>query len=111
MPTLLDVVGMNRNLAIANGFENVQLAYSMMQGVSLRPALSRPNTSIKQYAVSQYLRDFDGESTVYMGYAIRTSRYRFVRWSVYSSRSVAGRPVAEELYDLLLDYDETANAV
>ena len=80
-----------------------------------------PGKKVKKFAVSQYPRPdvkmetgrlgySDGE---YMGYSLRTERYRYTLWLKDSFRS--SKPynsdlvVASELYDYQKDPDETIN--
>ncbi|MEP4095822.1 sulfatase-like hydrolase/transferase [Reichenbachiella sp.] len=91
-PTLVDLSGLP------------QISY--LQGESLKPILNGTANSVKSYAVSQYPR------WQKMGYAIRTSRYRYVVW--YDDTS-GGRSASEILFRELYDYDtdpnETVNIV
>jgi arylsulfatase A-like enzyme len=72
-----------------------------IQGQSLTGTLRDPPKVNQSHAVSQYSRFNDQ----YMGYALRTSRYRFVRWV----QSKDGQVVARELYDHDTDPQETKN--
>ena len=72
-----------------------------LEGESLIPALRKPNETIGSVAVSQYAR-FGNK---YMGYALRTDRYRFVAWRANNS----GLIVERELYDHQTDPGETRN--
>ena len=80
-----------------------------------------PGKKVKEFAVSQYPRPdvkmetgrlgwSDGE---YMGYSLRTERYRYTLWlkdSFRSSKPYSKELVAaSELYDYLKDPDETVN--
>jgi len=94
-----------------------------LDGKSLVPVMKNPGTKIKEFAVSQYPRTHnameverlgysDGE---FMGYSIRTDRYRFTLWMKDGFRS--DKPfkndlvVAAELYDYDKDPNETVNVV
>ena len=70
-----------------------------LEGTSLAPLMRRPRQTWKSAAFSQYPRER------YMGYSLRTPRYRLTRWKGTSSGEVA----AEELYDYGTDPDETVN--
>lgn len=94
-----------------------------LDGKSLVPLMKNPNTTVKEYSVSQYPRPSnklensrlgwsDGE---YMGYSIRTSKYRYTLWLKDSYRSYKAYRkdlvVARELYDYDKDPNETVNVV
>lgn len=78
-----------------------------LQGTSLMPILKHESDSVKSYALSQYPKK------KYMGYAVRTHRYRYIEWhkknistsGVYDENSIA----AIELYDYEIDPIETKN--
>jgi arylsulfatase A-like enzyme len=79
-----------------------------LQGVSAVPLLSDPSRPWKRAAFHQFLREgiwAAPDGVPYMGYAVRTERYRYVRWMNWESRSW----VARELYDLEADPLETVN--
>ena len=79
-----------------------------LDGTSLVPLLKNPNTSVKDYAVSQWPR---GKT---MGYAIRDDRYRYVEWfakGVSTQPYDASKIVGRELYDYQKDPLETVNRV
>ena len=80
-----------------------------VEGINLQPLLQQPTRPWKQAAFSQYPRDKEknrhrghGE---FMGYAIRTNRYRYVEWRNWESQQV----LARELYDHQDDPHETRN--
>ncbi len=94
---------------------------AQLDGKSLVPVMKDPGKRVKEFAVSQYPRPdvkmetgrlgySDGE---YMGYSLRTERYRYTLWLKDSFRS--SKPynsdlvVASELYDYQKDPDETIN--
>jgi hypothetical protein len=79
----------------------------MMQGTSLRPLLTNFSTYTKPFAMSQYARSFSPDPRFYMGYALRTIRFRYIRWTVFQQNLA----LAEELYDLSVDPGETLNVV
>lgn len=71
-----------------------------LEGVSLVPVLKDAAASVKDvifHEYSRYKNDF-------MGHAVRTDRYRYVRWTDRN-----GELVAEELYDLESDPMEMSN--
>jgi iduronate 2-sulfatase len=72
-----------------------------LEGESLLPTLREPQNMMQQIALSQYAR----QSTKYMGRAIRTDRFRFVRWE----ETKGGEIVSRELYDHETDPLETTN--
>ncbi|MCP4505356.1 MAG: DUF4976 domain-containing protein [Fuerstiella sp.] len=76
-------------------------APSQLQGESLNTVLQDPQRKSKAVAFSQYSR-FGGK---YMGRAIRTDRYRFVKWIDVKTQQVVER----ELYDHQTDPHETRN--
>ncbi|MES2463153.1 MAG: sulfatase-like hydrolase/transferase, partial [Armatimonadota bacterium] len=91
-PTLCDLAG----LSVPAGLD----------GVSVRPLLSRPQDSVKKFAVSQYPRG--GAQTgnqPLMGYSLRDERWRLTLWRNRRDGSIA----ATELYDEQNDPHETKN--
>lgn len=74
-----------------------------LEGLSFKPLLSDPDRAIKSAAFSQFRREQDGQD--YMGYAIRTDRYRYVEWV----NRKTGQTDAEELYDHQNDPGENTN--
>ena len=94
-----------------------------LDGKSLVPVMKDPKVYVKEFSVSQYPRPAnkiengrlgwsDGE---FMGYSIRTNKYRYTIWLKDSFRSYKpyskGLVVASELYDYEKDPDETINIV
>ena len=94
-----------------------------LDGKSLVPVMKNPVTTVKEFSVSQYPRPSnklenarlgwsDGE---YMGYSLRTEKYRYTVWLKNSFRSY--KPYSEalvavsELYDYSKDPNETINVV
>ena len=71
-----------------------------LEGRSLLSLFKDPQQEFRDSALSQYPRMKTGNRHQthgdIMGYALRTERWRFVRWQEWNS----GRVVAEELYDL-----------
>ena len=94
-----------------------------LDGKSLVTVMKKPNSSVKEYSVSQYPRNGSDAETgrlgfaegKCMGYSIRTSRYRYTVWMKDNFRT--NRPydqdlvVASELYDYQKDPNETVNVV
>lgn len=74
-----------------------------LAGRSLTPLLADPESSVKDAAFSQFPRRHEGRD--YMGYAMRTRRYRYVEWL----DAATGELVARELYDHTIDPDENEN--
>jgi iduronate 2-sulfatase len=74
-----------------------------LEGKSLVPLLSRDDAKVKDAAFSQFPRKHEGRD--YMGYAMRTERYRYVEWLDATS----GRIAALELYDHATDAAENEN--
>jgi len=74
-----------------------------LAGRSLAPLLADPASSVKDAAFSQFPRRHEGRD--FMGYAMRTTRYRYVEWL----DATTGKLVARELYDHTIDPDENEN--
>ncbi len=96
---------------------------AQLDGKTLVPVMKNPKLQNKEFAVSQYPRTnnkleterlgySDGE---FMGYSIRTERYRFTLWMKDHFRS--GTPfrnelvAAGEMYDYTKDPNETVNVI
>ena len=80
-----------------------------LEGISCFPLLSSPDQSWKRAVFSQYPRSVSetrhrGHGDI-MGYALRTSRYRYIQWQDWSTK----RLLAVELYDHESDPNETKN--
>ncbi|MDF1737955.1 MAG: sulfatase [Verrucomicrobiales bacterium] len=78
-----------------------------LEGVSLRPVLDAPATSVKPVAMTQtprpnYLR---GKMPQVMGYTIRAENHRYTEWRDFKSGKVLDR----ELYDHRTDTGENVN--
>ncbi|WP_211324119.1 sulfatase [Echinicola strongylocentroti] len=71
-----------------------------IDGIDLSPTLSNGQTIIKDHAYHAYNRGG------YLGEAIRTDRYRMVRWTHTQDK---GKEVIYELYDYQEDDQETKN--
>ena len=72
-----------------------------LEGVSLKPVLNAPDKTVKDAAVSQFLRRQKDREL--MGYAYRTERWRYIEWVDRKD----GRIVDRELYDHQVDSGET----
>lgn len=75
----------------------------VLEGKSLVPILSDPLAKVKDAAFSQFPREVNGRQ--YMGYAMRTDRYRYIEWL----DAVDGQIAARELYDHATDAQENEN--
>lgn len=80
-----------------------------LEGVSMMPLIENPGRPWKRAAFSQYPRDkkknrHNGHGDI-MGYAMRTSGYRYVEWREWKT----GEIVARELYDSARDPSEMKN--
>ena len=80
-----------------------------VEGINLQPLLKQPARPWKQAVFSQYPRAREGNRHrghgEIMGYAIRTSRYRYVEWRSWQLQQVTAR----ELYDHQNDPHEMRN--
>jgi arylsulfatase A-like enzyme len=79
-----------------------------LQGASAVPVMRNPTRPWKSAVFTQFLRDgawIAPDSVPYMGYAIRTERYRYVVWMNWVTKSF----VARELYDHEHDPTEDVN--
>ena len=88
-PTLCDLAGLPKRREL--------------QGVSLSPLMRDAGATVKDAAISQFPRTHEGN--LYMGYAMRTQRYRLVLWLDRKT----GKTVAAELYDHRNDPQENVN--
>ncbi len=79
-----------------------------LEGISMVPLMNNPGRPWKKAVFSQFLREgiwIAPDGIPYMGYSIRTDRYRYVRWINQETGTLA----AEELYDHSIDPDENYN--
>lgn len=79
-----------------------------LQGVSAVPLMDNPDQPWKPAVFSQFLREgiwIAPDGIEYMGYAVRTDRYRYVVWIDRET----GQLTASELYDHQMDPDENVN--
>ncbi|MCB1228417.1 MAG: sulfatase, partial [Verrucomicrobiales bacterium] len=74
-----------------------------LEGVSLAPLLTGSATQVKEAAFSQFLRP--EKNGTFMGYAMRTERYRYIEWLEQETQKIA----AQELYDHETDPGENSN--
>ncbi len=74
-----------------------------LEGVSLKPILQDPSTSVKKAAISQFTRR-PGKQQL-MGYTLRTEQHRYVEWIDRKTKDT----VATELYDHSQDPGEKLN--
>ena len=74
-----------------------------LEGVSLKPLLHGTAATVKDAAFSQFPRKHEGRD--YMGYAMRTERYRYIEWLDKET----GETIARELYDHETDPAENEN--
>lgn len=74
-----------------------------VEGKSLVPLLNDPSQSVKDFAISQFPHRENGRE--FMGYALRTDRFRYVVWLDEQSGEVGAR----ELYDHSVDPEENKN--
>jgi len=88
---------------------DLPLPRQSMEGLSLAPLLENPERKWKQAAFGQCVRHLGGGSPLikYMGYSLRTERYRYNQWIQKSDGTVVGR----ELYDLERDPGENVSLV
>lgn len=94
-PTLADICGLD--------------APQGVEGISLKPLLTKPDQPWKRAVFSQYPRALSGSRHqghgAIVGYAVRNKRYRYVEWREWKSQKV----VARELYDHDSDPHESRN--
>lgn len=103
-PTLVDLAGLE--------------VPDHLHGKSLMPVFSDAEASVKEAAFSQFLRGRFGrarkayEGKEFMGYAIRTDRYRYVEWYDWDpEKEKSVRFLEAELYDHETDPRESQNIV
>ena len=85
-----------------------------LQGDSFVSLLANPDQAGKEAVFSQFprgatdaTRELAWEDKEYMGYSMRTDRYRYTEWLRWKNREL----VARELYDHQRDPQETANVI
>ena len=96
---------------------------TQLDGKSLVALMKNPSAKTKEYAVSQYPRSGPNSeksrlgyaSAEYMGYSIRTERYRYTVWMKNKFRSFQkydeSMVYGTELYDYKKDPNETVNVI
>lgn len=94
-PTLAQLCGLNKPDSLA--------------GTSLVPVLANAKATVKQQALSQFIRPYgalNNEARITsMGYSLRTNQYRFTEWYDTKTHEL----VATELYDHQKDPGEMTN--
>jgi iduronate 2-sulfatase len=90
-PTLCDLAGIDKP--------------DFLDGLSLQSSLGSPSHAREAPAFSQYYREFENQE--FMGYAMRTQRYRFVEWREFAT----GKVTAYELYDHVDNHREDRNMI
>lgn len=90
-PTLCDLAGLG--------------APAHLEGTSMAPLLADVNRPWKSAAFSQFPRPYTGKAQ-FMGYSMKTDRYRFTRWVTIKEPHEL---VAMELYDHQTDPRESIN--
>ncbi len=121
VPLMIAIPGQSTAGSVAQGFvESVDLYPTLvnvcglpmpdnLEGISFLPLIQKPDRAWKIAVFSQYPRAFEGHRHRrhgdIMGYAIRTTRYRYVQWQNWRTKRV----VASELYDLDKDPLESIN--
>jgi len=104
-PALVEFVDIYPTLAEACGLPIPR----GLEGISMMPLLADPHRPWKKAAFSQYPRDRKShrhrKHGHFMGYALRTDRYRYVEWREWDTKKV----VARELYDHRGDATEIVN--
>jgi arylsulfatase A-like enzyme len=79
-----------------------------LEGISAVPLFENPDRPWKKAAFSQFLREgiwIAPDGIEYMGYSIRTKKYRYTEWMNWESKE----PAAIELYDHSMDPNENIN--
>ncbi len=79
-----------------------------LEGTSFKPLVDDPSRPWKKAAFTQFLREgiwIAPDGVEYMGYSVRTDRYRYTEWVNWESKELA----ATELYDHQRDPRETRN--
>jgi len=82
-----------------------------LDGVSIAPLIKNPDKPVNRYAFTQLIRERvfsknDAHADIpYMGYSVRSDRYRYVEWMNLATKSIE----AAELYDHVNDPLENKN--
>ena len=88
--SLAELLDLYPTLCELTGVEAPEFA----EGKSLVPILRDPTAKVHEMAVSQYYRRPAADEE-YMGYAMRTDKYRYVEWRDFKT----GEMKAQELYE------------
>lgn len=109
-PTLVDAVGLKPLPLCPSDSGDTALC---REGLSLLPLITQPNKPLKLGAFSQFPRDGSRASNEYMGYTVRTDRYRYTEWPIFTY-APKYEPKWEtlggiELYDHEIDAEENIN--
>ena len=81
---------------------------SDLEGTTMKPLLKNPDLPWKPAVFSQFLRKgiwIAPDGIEYMGYSVRTDRYRYTEWINWETKQLA----AKELYDHQNDPQENEN--
>ncbi len=92
-PTLCDLAGLDKP--------------EHLEGTSFAPLLDDPARQWKKAAFSQFPRSYKGKS--YMGYSMRTERYRYTEWKEKKGGKITDNLGGVELYDYQTDPEENTN--
>lgn len=108
--SLTEFVDVYPTLCELSGFEVPEY----LHGKSLTPLLNDTNATVKNAAYSQFLLGRFGpkksRKQERMGYAVRTTRYRYVEWYTWDkTTSSKGELLAKELFDHQNDPGENIN--
>ena len=78
-PTLAEAAGLDAIPQCPEDSSNIELCH---EGMSLYPLIENPSTAIKNAAFSQAKSPYPGYGR-FMGYSMRTIRYRYTEWVIY----------------------------
>lgn len=99
--SLVELLDLYPTLCEMSGVEIPNFA----EGKSLVPLLNDSTARVRQSAVSQYYRRHEDKE--YMGYSMRTDRYRYIEWRDFAT----GQMETQELYDHDVSEMETSNLI
>ncbi|KAL4231582.1 hypothetical protein ACF0H5_009163 [Mactra antiquata] len=107
-PTLVEAAGLRPLPLCPVNSSKVELC---REGTSLMPLIDKPNSPVKLAAFSQYPRKHNEKK--YMGYTMRTDRYRYTEWPSFEYAPVYAPDwdnlAGVELYDHYIDPEENVN--
>ena len=107
-PTLVETAGLDPLVLCPENSQNITLC---SEGSSLIPLIKSPKRPWKSAAFSQHTRFYN--STALMGYSLRTDRFRYTEWVVFSEapdyRPIWSENYGTELYDHDKDPQENIN--